>query len=82
MRTLRGMFRRGPTSAAAPPDSRFGTMPTRGSWYRARGPRFEETRLQNGMKAPDIVGVDLFGEEFRLSDYAGKVVMLDFWGDW
>ena len=51
-------------------------------WYRARGPRFEETRLQNGMKAPDIVGVDLFGEEFRLSDYAGKVVMLDFWGDW
>ena len=49
---------------------------------KAQGPRFEETRLQTGMKAPDIAGVDLFGEKFKLSDYAGKVVMLDFWGDW
>ncbi len=49
---------------------------------KAQGPRFEELRLQVGMKAPDIVGVDLFGESFKLSDYAGKVVMLDFWGDW
>ena len=49
---------------------------------KAQGPRYEETRLQNGMKAPDITGVDLFGEQFKLSDYAGKVVMLDFWGDW
>ncbi|MEM7201528.1 MAG: hypothetical protein AAF628_14765 [Planctomycetota bacterium] len=35
-----------------------------------------------GMVAPDIVGMDLDGVEFKLSDYAGKVVFLDFWGDW
>ncbi len=49
---------------------------------RARGPRFEKERLQVGMEAPDIIGVDLFGEQFKLSDYRGKVVLLDFWGDW
>lgn len=32
--------------------------------------------------APDIVGEDVDGKEFRLSDYRGKVVMVDFWGDW
>ena len=28
-----------------------------------------------------LVG-DLDGVEFKLSDYRGKVVFLDFWGDW
>ena len=35
-----------------------------------------------GDVAPDIVGVDLDGVEFKLSDYKGKVIFLDFWGDW
>jgi len=35
-----------------------------------------------GMVAPDIDGVDLQGEPFKLSDYRGKVVLVDFWGDW
>ncbi|MCA8952842.1 MAG: hypothetical protein KDE27_25255 [Planctomycetes bacterium] len=35
-----------------------------------------------GGTAPDIVGVDLDGVSFKLSDYKGKVVFLDFWGDW
>jgi len=35
-----------------------------------------------GNVAPDIDGIDLDGEAFKLSDYRGKVVMLDFWGDW
>ncbi len=35
-----------------------------------------------GGTAPDIVGEDLDGVEFKLSDYRGKVVLLDFWGDW
>jgi hypothetical protein len=35
-----------------------------------------------GEEAPEIVGVDLDGVEFKLSDYRGKVVMLDFYGDW
>ncbi len=35
-----------------------------------------------GMLAPEIEGVDLDGVPFKLSDYRGKVVMLDFYGDW
>lgn len=35
-----------------------------------------------GEEAPEIVGKDLEGVEFKLSDYRGKVVMLDFYGDW
>ena len=49
---------------------------------RARGPEFQKTRLQIGMEAPDIEGVDINGTPFKLSDYRGKVIMLDFWGDW
>ena len=43
---------------------------------------FDLVRLQVGKEAPDIVGKDLDGVEFRLSDYRGKVVLLDFWGHW
>jgi hypothetical protein len=32
--------------------------------------------------APEIVGKDLDGKPMKLSDFRGKVVMLDFWGDW
>ncbi|KAA3608671.1 MAG: hypothetical protein DWQ01_11240 [Planctomycetota bacterium] len=35
-----------------------------------------------GKVAPDIEGIDLDGVAFKLSDYHGKVVFLDFWGDW
>lgn len=38
--------------------------------------------LQIGKVAPDIEGPDLDGTVFKLSDYRGKVVMIDFWGDW
>lgn len=43
---------------------------------------FKLERLQVGMVAPDIIGKDLDGVEFSLSDYRGKVVVIDFWGDW
>jgi hypothetical protein len=43
---------------------------------------FELDHLRVGMSAPDIVGKDLDGTTFRLSDYRGKVVALVFWGDW
>jgi hypothetical protein len=49
---------------------------------KAAGPRFQRERLQIGMVAPDIEGKDLDGVAFKLSDYRGKVVVLDFWGDW
>jgi cytochrome oxidase Cu insertion factor (SCO1/SenC/PrrC family) len=35
-----------------------------------------------GQVAPDIEGDDLDGVPFKLSDYRGKVVVLDFWGNW
>ena len=43
---------------------------------------FEVDNLQVGCKAPEIVGQDTDGVDFKLSDYRGKVVMLDFWGFW
>ncbi len=45
-------------------------------------PRFEKEHLQIGMAAPDIEGEDLEGVKFKLSDYKGKVVVVDFWGNW
>jgi cytochrome oxidase Cu insertion factor (SCO1/SenC/PrrC family) len=38
--------------------------------------------LRIGKVAPEISGVDVDGRKFKLSDYRGKVVVLDFWGDW
>ena len=32
--------------------------------------------------APEIQGEDIDGKRFKLSDYRGKVVVLDFWGHW
>jgi hypothetical protein len=32
--------------------------------------------------APEISGEDIDGKKFKLSDYKGKVVVLDFWGNW
>lgn len=41
-----------------------------------------EVGLEAGNLVPEITGEDLEGTEFKLSDYKGKVIMLDFWGDW
>ncbi len=43
---------------------------------------YELLHLGVGKTAPDIVGKDLDGAPFKLSDYRGKIVMLDFWGHW
>ena len=39
-------------------------------------------KLAIGSPVPDIVGSDLDGVEFKLSDYQGNVVMISFWGQW
>src|SRR5262249_12990755 len=38
--------------------------------------------LRVGKEAPEIAAKDLDEKEFKLSDYRGKVVLLDFWGNW
>jgi hypothetical protein len=43
---------------------------------------FELRFLSKGKPAPDIEAEDLDGKQFKLSDYKGKVVLLDFWGNW
>jgi len=48
----------------------------------AKGAIFELKNLQIGMPVPDIEAEDIDGVSFKLSDYRGKVVMLDFWGHW
>lgn len=53
-----------------------------GTVTRARSALFELEKLQLGLVAPDIEGKDLEGVAFKLSDYRGKVVVIDFWGDW
>lgn len=49
---------------------------------RAATELFEIRNLAVGKPAPEIEGVDLDGVAFKLSDYRGKVVLLDFWGNW
>ena len=39
-------------------------------------------KLAVGAVAPDITAKDTDGKEFKLSEYRGKVVLLDFWGHW
>ena len=49
---------------------------------RAKAALFEMQHLLVGKQAPDVTGEDLDGKTFKLSDYRGKVVVLDFWGNW
>jgi len=37
---------------------------------------------QSSLHAPTLVLEDIRGREFRLSDYKGKVVLLNFWATW
>ena len=42
----------------------------------------ESIRCKIELQAPEIEGEDLDGAKFKLSEYRGKVVLLDFWGNW
>jgi hypothetical protein len=48
----------------------------------AKGQLFEIRNLTIGKTAPEIQGEDLDGKKFKLTDYRGKVLVLDFWGNW
>jgi AhpC/TSA family len=43
---------------------------------------YELDHLQVGMVAPDFEIEDENGVKWKLSDYRGKVIVLDFWGFW
>jgi hypothetical protein len=46
---------------------------------KAKAELFAVHHLALGQTAPDIEGADQDGKPFKLSDYKGKVVLLDFW---
>jgi cytochrome oxidase Cu insertion factor (SCO1/SenC/PrrC family) len=49
---------------------------------KERGKPHPPEALVVGKVAPDFEAVDQDGVAFKLSDYRGKVVALDFWGFW
>ena len=42
----------------------------------------EGTLCKFGMQAPDFTAIDYRGKQVHLSDFRGKVVMLNFWASW
>jgi len=65
---------------------KYGEVPYRATTFgeiaAAYLDRHDPADLEPGKLAPEIIGVDTSGQPMRLSDYRGKVVVLDFWGDW
>ncbi|MDE0960626.1 MAG: hypothetical protein OSB09_07580 [Planctomycetota bacterium] len=49
---------------------------------KVAGDLFELNHLQVGQVAPEIIGTSIAGNLMQLSAFRGKVVLLDFWGDW
>jgi len=64
----------------------YGDIPMDGSTYGAVAYAYltahSAEELAIDQPAPEIVGTDVDGNEIRLSQFLGKVVVLDFWGDW
>ena len=62
----------------------YGSVPFLNSTYKAaaEGYMYELDHLQIGMAAPDFSTVDENGAPWNLADYKGKVVVVDFWGNW
>jgi hypothetical protein len=56
------------------PDTEYGR--------KSRGEEPRVVGLRIGNEAPDFTTQDADGVAFKLSDYRGKVVVLDFWGFW
>ncbi len=48
----------------------------------AAAPAARPATLAAGAVAPDFVSLDVSGREVRVSDFKGKVLILDFWATW
>lgn len=49
---------------------------------KPKEPEAKVNMLKPGAKAPDFKGIDAAGKEVKISDYKGKVIILDFWATW
>jgi hypothetical protein len=65
-------------NAPAPPPSNAPAKPP----VKKGPPANAKVGLAVGNLAPEIQGEDADGNVFKLSDYRGKVVVLDFWATW
>jgi hypothetical protein len=65
-------------------EKEFGDIASgRGTLGKLAASELNEFRnLGVGKPSPEISGSDIDGKPFKLSDYKGKVVVVDFWGDW
>lgn len=66
-------------------ETQFGDVSVRGDRVYGdlvKGDLFEMENLQVGCVAPEIIGKEISGKLMQLSAFRGKVVLLDFWGDW
>jgi cytochrome oxidase Cu insertion factor (SCO1/SenC/PrrC family) len=48
---------------------------------KAKNELFDQRYLSIHGAAPEVKGTDQDGKHFKLSDYKGKVVLLDFWSE-
>jgi peroxiredoxin len=69
----------GAAGIALPPDPALG--PVAGP-AGPPPPAPEDRTLKPGAIAPDFAALDLAGKPVKLSDFAGKIVVLDFWATW
>jgi hypothetical protein len=64
----------------------YGDVPLKNSTYGimadAHVNAHSAEALAIGQPAPEIIAMTADGEEIRLSDFLGKVTVIDFWGDW
>ncbi|MDE0961406.1 MAG: hypothetical protein OSB09_11575 [Planctomycetota bacterium] len=65
---------------------RYGSLVFRDTTYGAIASAMlsphSKDALSVGQQAPEISGADVNGKSFRLTDHLGKIILLDFWGDW
>jgi thiol-disulfide isomerase/thioredoxin len=66
----------------ASPKTLFAYVPPKGVKKQVPQERKEVPLLANGTAAPDFTATDKDGKTVKLSDYKGKVVILDFWASW